>query len=76
MTGGGSKGRQLLLLLNSFIAELSPERTEIPGGGEKGKLHLTAHFQHYNDSGIEMGRGVSHQSYYFPMDGTELKSES
>ena len=35
-------------------------RTEIPGGGEIGRLYLTAHCHHQNDSCIQMGSDESH----------------
>ena len=36
--------------------ELStPARTEIPGGGRRGRLYLAIHCHHQNDSCIKMG---------------------
>ena len=34
--------------------------TEIPGGGGRGRLYLTLHCHHQNDSCIKMGSDESH----------------
>ena len=34
--------------------------TKIPGGGERGRLYITLHCHHQNDSRIKMGSDVSH----------------
>ena len=36
--------------------------TEIPGGGGRGRLYLTLHCHHQNDSCIRMGSDESHAS--------------
>ena len=36
--------------------------TEIPGGGGRGRLYLTLHCHHQNDSCIRMGSDKSHAS--------------
>ena len=43
----------------SVVSEEVLTGTEIPGGGERGRLYLTLHCHHQNDSRIKMGSDES-----------------
>ena len=43
--------------LNLFYANEVVAGTTVPGGGGRGKLHLSLHCHHENDSCIKMGSG-------------------
>ena len=52
-------------LVNLINAELSPKRyilagTEIPGGRGRGRLYLTLHCHHHNDSCTKTGGAENH----------------
>ena len=60
MRGSGADEQSVdgVVGLNLFNTELSPKRyrrgPEIPGGWGRGRLYLTPHYHHQNDSGIKM----------------------
>ena len=50
--------------------------TEIPGGGGRGRLYLTLHCQHLNDSCIKMGGSESHFDCFIKCYGESHKTVS
>ena len=47
-------------LFNAVVSEEVLARAEIPGGMGRGRLHLTLHCHHHNDSRIKTGSDESH----------------
>ena len=55
----GERERERLVLCR-VVSEEVLAGTEIPGGGGRGRLHLTLHCHHHNDSCIKMCSDESH----------------
>ena len=56
---GGGGGEESKLALRRVVSEAVPAGTEIPGGVGRGRLYLTLHCHHQNDSCISMGSDES-----------------